>query len=209
MAGADPGADRAFRDALESVIAELGLLLKDDARAKMLEHYRLLVRWNRRMNLTRVREPRQIAVRHFGESLFLLRELGLGAGSVIDVGSGAGFPGLPIAAWLTGAQVTLLESIQRKAVFLREVSRSWGNVEVRNERLEKTSGAWDVSVMRAVAAAPAVADLARISARVGILMGEEGLGEVRRTPEFVWEVPNPLPWGERRVLLVGRRRVSE
>ena len=67
----------------------------------------------------------------------------MSAGTVLDVGSGAGFPGLPLAAFLPQVKVTLLEAVQRKAVFLREASRSWDNVEVRNERLEVVSGEWE------------------------------------------------------------------
>jgi 16S rRNA (guanine527-N7)-methyltransferase len=94
----------------------------------------LLLRWNARVNLTSVREPEEIVTRHFGESFFAARHLfpapdqipteGSPGVHVIDVGSGAGFPGLPIKIWAPQVQLTLIESNQRKATFLREVVRS-------------------------------------------------------------------------------------
>ncbi len=111
----------------------------------------LLLRWNERMNLTSVRDARQIVSRHFGESLFLARLL-QGSGSLLDLGSGAGFPGLPIQLWHPGLRVTLAESHGKKAAFLREAVRTlrlatevWGD---RAERLRE--GGYDCVVLRAV-----------------------------------------------------------
>jgi len=83
----------------------------------------LLLKWNARINLTAVRNPEEIVTRHFGESFFaaqLLLPSGL-EGAVIDLGSGAGFPGLPLAMFAPAIQVTLIESNHRKAAFLNEV----------------------------------------------------------------------------------------
>ena len=204
MSGAKRGAGRSFAAALDGVAGAVGVSLQADARRKLLDHYELLVRWNRRMNLTTVRDPHEIAVRHFGEALFLAREIGSAPASVLDVGSGAGFPGLPLAALFPEARVTLVESVQRKAVFLREVSRSWGNVEVRNERLEAVAGAWDLSTMRAVALGAAIPHLARLSRRSAILCGEEGVEEARANAVFEWQSPVQLPWGRSRFLIQGR-----
>ena len=205
MAAPESLQDIEFCGALEGLREELGLVLDEAAQRKLLAHYRLLVKWNRRMNLTTLRDPQEIAVRHFGESLFLARELGIETGTVLDVGSGAGFPGLPVAAVRRGLQVTLLEAGQRKSVFLREVSREWGNVRVLNERLEAVSGSWDLSVMRAVAVRGTLPALARVSKRAAILLGERGAEEARNSPLFIWEAPVSLPWGQRRLLLKGRR----
>src|SRR5882672_5561973 len=91
----------------------------------------ILLQWNERINLTAVREPEEIVTRHFGESIFAARRLFPVAGDssgktvhVIDVGSGAGFPGLPIRIWAPQIRLTLIESNQKKATFLREVVRS-------------------------------------------------------------------------------------
>ena|SRR5271155_2349854 len=84
----------------------------------------LLLKWNARTNLTAVREPEEIVRRHFGESLFAAQYLDPSASTLLDFGSGAGFPGLPIALLRPEIQVTLAESQNKKATFLREVVRN-------------------------------------------------------------------------------------
>src|SRR6202041_1504910 len=84
----------------------------------------LLLKWNARTNLTAIRNPEEIVRRHFGESLFAARHLDPNTSSLLDFGSGAGFPGLPIALLRPDVQVTLAESQNKKATFLREVVRN-------------------------------------------------------------------------------------
>src|SRR6266581_1446024 len=83
----------------------------------------LLLRWNAKTNLTSVREPEAIVTRHFGESLFLARHVSREERTVIDVGSGAGFPGIPLKIYSPHLAVTLTESQNKKAAFLNEVIR--------------------------------------------------------------------------------------
>jgi len=119
----------------------------------------LLLRWNARINLTAIRDPEQIIPRHFGESFFLARHLfperverttppasspeSLATGhwpptSVLDLGSGAGFPALPLKIWAPEIHLTLIESNHKKAAFLREVIRAlrFTNVDVIAARAE-------------------------------------------------------------------------
>ena len=99
----------------------------------------LLVRWNERTNLTAVRSPEEMVRRHFGESLFAGQHLGEPLpDTLLDLGSGAGFPGMPIALLHPSIRVTLAESQNKKATFLREVVRTLGlsNVEVWAGRAE-------------------------------------------------------------------------
>src|SRR5271154_4718966 len=84
----------------------------------------LLLKWNARTNLTAIRDPEEIVRRHFGESLFAARHLAPDTTTLLDFGSGAGFPGLPIALLRPGIPVTLAESQNKKATFLREVVRN-------------------------------------------------------------------------------------
>src|SRR5271156_6004855 len=84
----------------------------------------LLLKWNARTNLTAIRNPEEIVRRHFGESLFAAQHLDPNATTLLDFGSGAGFPGLPIALLHPEVQVTLAESQNKKATFLREVVRT-------------------------------------------------------------------------------------
>jgi 16S rRNA (guanine527-N7)-methyltransferase len=102
----------------------------------------LLLKWNAWTNLTAIRDPEEIVRRHFGESLFAARHLdpgNLDPGNItlLDFGSGAGFPGLPIALFRPDIQVTLAESQNKKATFLREAVRSLNlPTEVWPDRVE-------------------------------------------------------------------------
>ena len=113
-------------------------------------HYDLLRRWNARINLTRVIELEDAVRFHYAESLFAASQAPPGVVSVIDVGSGAGFPGFVLAVAKPEWQVTLLESDQRKAAFLREASDLAPNVRVLARRSGEVSGSWDLAVSRAV-----------------------------------------------------------
>jgi 16S rRNA (guanine527-N7)-methyltransferase len=96
----------------------------------------LLLKWNARTNLTAIRDPEQIVQRHFGEGLFTGLQL-LNLTSLLDFGSGAGFPGLPIQLLMPELRVTLAESQGKKASFLREAVRTLGlKTEVWAGRVE-------------------------------------------------------------------------
>jgi 16S rRNA (guanine527-N7)-methyltransferase len=97
----------------------------------------LLLKWNARTNLTAIRDPEEIVRRHFGESLFAARHLDPATTTLLDLGSGAGFPGLPIAVLRPEITVTLAESQNKKATFLREAVRTLGlPVEIWAARAE-------------------------------------------------------------------------
>ncbi len=119
----------------------------------LLAYLDLLLRWNARTNLTAIREPAEIVRRHFGESLLLARLCPEQATTVLDLGSGAGFPGLPMQLAWPELNLTLAESQGKKAAFLREVVRALHlPTEVWANRAEDLSGArhFDVVAMRAV-----------------------------------------------------------
>lgn len=112
----------------------------------------LLVKWNARTNLTAIRDPEEIVRRHFGESLFAGQHLDP-CETLLDFGSGAGFPGLPIALLRPNLQVTLAESQNKKATFLREVVRTLGlRTEIWPDRVENMpkDRQFDVVALRAV-----------------------------------------------------------
>jgi 16S rRNA (guanine527-N7)-methyltransferase len=187
----------------------------------------ILRRWNARINLTAVRQPEEIVTRHFGESLFAARHLFPGADMeagdsptgaergaaprVVDVGSGAGFPGLPLKLWAPQIRLTLIESNQKKATFLREVMRSLKltNVEVFSRRAQDFPAASaDVVTLRAVekfeSVLPVAARLVCPGGRLALLIGRPQAASVPGlAPEFQWNLPLPVPLSEARVLLVG------
>ena len=123
---------------------------------QLSEYLRLLLQWNAVTNLTSIRKPEEIVQRHFGESLFaagvLARYAGAGA-SVLDFGSGAGFPGVPAALLLPEINVTLAESQGKKAAFLRELVRVLDlRAEIWAGRVERmpSTRRFDAVLMRAV-----------------------------------------------------------
>lgn len=118
-------------------LAAYGVELGAAALAQLSCYLELLLRWNQRFNLTGVREPRQIVRRLFGESLFLASVVEL-RGWLVDVGSGAGFPGLALKLAAPELRVTLVESRRKKCVFLKEVVRECGfsTVDVVGARFE-------------------------------------------------------------------------
>lgn len=147
----------------------------------------ILLRWNAKMNLTAVRDPKQIVTRHFGEALFLARCLAdrglLTAGAtVLDIGSGAGFPAIPIKIACPQIALTLVEAHGRKAVFLKEVLRALGlDGEVKNVRAEDlaetSADSADVVTMRAVekfeTVLPIAARFAKSRGTLAVLIGKQ------------------------------------
>jgi 16S rRNA (guanine527-N7)-methyltransferase len=165
-------------------------------------HYELLSRWNRVLNLTSIRDLAEVVARHYCESLLLGAQLPPEPVSVLDVGSGGGFPGIPIAVLRPDCSLTLAESHHRKAVFLREATREYPNVRVAARRAEETGEQFDWTVSRAVR----WSDVLKVrAAHVGLLLGAEDASQLRRKASiFEWEDPIELP-GKRRVLIIGHQ----
>ncbi len=157
-----------FEAALREELERLAVDASPAQFERLCRHYDLLQRWNERMSLTAIRGPAEIARRHFGESVFLHGALPA-AGAFVDVGSGAGFPGLPLAAFRPESAVTLVESRGRKAAFLLEASRGLANVEVARCRIADWEGRADWALLRGVAPDSVLPDLAERVERVAIL----------------------------------------
>ncbi len=192
--------------------------LSPETVSELIGHYELLVRWNKALNLTSIAGLEEAVLRHYCESLFLGIHLPTSPVSVLDVGSGAGFPGIPMAILRPDCRFTLVESHQRKAVFLREATRHLANVRVAACRAEKLEGAFDWVVSRAVKW-PDVLKVADPRAKlsgaivpvcsIGLLLGQEDAAEVVLQPMFSWREVIPLPWGHRRVLVLGQGAQSQ
>jgi 16S rRNA (guanine527-N7)-methyltransferase len=163
-------------------------------------HYELLRAWNGRLNLTSVIELDKAAVRHYAESLFLASLLPPSALRIADVGSGAGFPGFPVAVALPGTEVFLIESDQRKAAFLREASDLSRNVRVRCLRAQALKNNLDVVVGRAVRPAEILNTANRLADCFGILMSRKDADLL--AARYSAEV-KPLPWDEESAALIG------
>ncbi len=157
--------------------------------AQLRAHYELLVRWNAKLNLTRIESPESAELLHYCESLYLGQALPAGPVKIVDIGTGAGFPGIPIAILRPESHVTLVESHQRKAVFLREATRELPNIKVYSGRAQDLPGSFDWVVSRAVTPSE-VLELPN-SKQFAVLVGPE---DAAKLGGFV------LPWGEGRNL---------
>jgi 16S rRNA (guanine527-N7)-methyltransferase len=166
----------------------------------LTSHYELLTRWNKVLSLTSVRTLEEAVERHYCESIFAACHLPKGPVSVADVGSGAGFPGIPIAIVRHDCSVALIESHQRKAAFLKEASRGLVNVRVLAKRAEDVLETFDWVVSRAVRYSDIAGVLMRLGRSAELLTGEVQASEL---PGFEWRQTIRLPWGERRYLWIG------
>ena len=134
---------------------------------------RMLLEKNQVMNLTAITDPRDVAALHLLDSLALTGLAGLEGRTVVDVGTGAGFPGVPLAIARPSARVTLLDSLGKRVDFLRESCRTLGldNVECVHGRAEEFAGerreTFDLAVSRAVAALPVLCELCLPLVKVG------------------------------------------
>ena len=140
-----------FKALVAAAFAPFGLLSADQL--SLLEgHYQLLLRWNRKINLTRITILREVVEYHYCESLYLARSLPPRRLRIADIGSGAGFPGIPVAVYRPDCSVDLVDSNQRKAVFLTEAVRQLGlgNVRVIPRRAEQVTESYDWAISRAV-----------------------------------------------------------
>ncbi len=183
--------------------AELGeTQLSHSQIAQLYEHYQLLIRWNQRMNLTTVKPGPEMVIRHYCESLFFAAHLP-GGDSALDLGSGAGFPGIPMAVLLPDWHITLVEASQRKAVFLRESSRYLPNVSVLAERMEKVSVRADWVVARAVDPGEILLNVPRLATRLGVMIGEDDFSSIQANKRIAWSEPVRLPWGDRKICVYG------
>jgi len=195
-----------------SALAEWGELLRarlaglvalsEEQIAVLYAHYELLLRWNRVLNLTAIRNRGEAIDRHYYESLFLAAHLPRGPLRIADVGSGGGFPGFPVAVFRPDCRVVLIESHQRKAVFLKEAGRQLRNLQVLALRAEQVQDAFDHVISRAVSYRDLGDMLRKLAPNADLLTGAE------RPPDgfgFVWEEAIALPLGKHRFLRVGHR----
>jgi 16S rRNA (guanine527-N7)-methyltransferase len=194
-----------FARLLSATLGDL-IALTSEQIEKLEHHYQLLERWNRSLNLTAIRTMEQAVLRHYAESIFLavqLRTLGTNC-SATDIGSGAGFPGFPVAVVLPRWHVTLIESHQRKAVFLRESTRGLDNISVVAKRFEAVPGTFDVALSRAVAWS-SIAKLLRSRAKnVALLAARTDAPGITSSADFAWEAPTSPPWDPETVVVIGR-----
>lgn len=158
-------------DALAAGIRALGLDIGAAAQQRMLEYLALIEKWNKAYNLTAVREPQKMLTHHLLDSLAVLPHLR--GPRVLDVGTGAGLPGIPLALARPDWQFTLLDSNHKKTTFLRQavIELQLGNVEVACDRVE----AWAAPQPFNTVVSRAFSDVAEFIALAGRLCAKDGV----------------------------------
>lgn len=202
-----------FETKLNAILVEAGQAPVEPGTAARLEDYCVLLqRWNARTNLTAIRDEEGILRWHFAECIATARALPINSGSLLDFGSGAGFPGIPIALCRPEIHVTLAESQGKKAAFLREAVRVLDlSTQVYSDRAEKLGKTFDLVTLRAVDKMEEAIEAATalvcpqgwlvLMATVGT---QTGLKLVAG-PDLAWAEPISLPGGEGRILLLGQK----
>jgi len=172
----------------------------------------LLLRWNARINLTAVRAPDEIVRRHFAESIFAAKQIPQRAKTLLDYGSGGGFPGIPIAICHPDIAVTLAESQSRKATFLREAVRTLGlKAEVWADRVEamERGRVFDAVTLRAVdrmaAACKSAAERLAPRGWIAVFTTRKTEAVLEEISGIRWDAALEIPGSEQELLKTGHR----
>ena len=200
---------------IRRALSDFQVILNDEQVTCIQQYTRILKHWNEKLNLTAIKDPLEILHRHFCESMYAAVAVPINSGRLADIGSGPGFPGLPLKILRPELQLVLVESNIKKGTFLAEVIRELGllNARVlisRYEELGEELAPLDFVCSRAVGEFGPFLDWAAsdgVSAgRVILWIGGRDLDEARKSVQWDWQKPIPVPQSLRRYLLVGSKR---
>jgi 16S rRNA (guanine527-N7)-methyltransferase len=206
-----PLSEQTIRNALK----EFDLEVSNVQVSQIQQYMKVLLTWNEKLNLTAIRDPLDILYRHFCESMFAGMSVPIEEGRLADVGSGAGFPGLPLRILRPNLHVFLIESNVKKATFLAEVIRELGLADARvlvsrYEELGEEVAPLDFVCSRAVGDFRALLEWAgskEVAARQVVLwIGARDLEEIRGIKTWDWHEPTSVPHSMQRLLLVGTKK---
>ena len=199
---------------IRRALGEFKLPAYDDQVLQIQQYIGILLAWNEKINLTAIRDPLEILYRHICESMYASVAVPVENGRLADVGSGAGFPGLPLKIIRPNLRVFLVESSIKKVTFLAEVTRELGLKDVqvlarRYEELGEEVAPLDFVCSRALGEFPAFLEWAnsqQIAAKQVILwIGARDLPEIQKNRTWDWAEPIQVPNSLRRLLLVGTK----
>ncbi|HKW57359.1 MAG TPA: 16S rRNA (guanine(527)-N(7))-methyltransferase RsmG [Candidatus Acidoferrum sp.] len=209
-----PGPEVLSAETIQRALEQFQLCANEQQVIYIQQYMKILLAWNEKVNLTAIRDPLEILNRHFCESMFAATAVPVENGRLADVGSGAGFPGLPLKIIRPELHTFLVEANMKKATFLAEVLR---NIELpdvkvlvsRYEDLGEELAPLDFVCSRAVGDFAPFLDWAAsqtIAAKQVILwISGRDLDQARKTKTWQWRDPIPVPNSLRRYLLVGSR----
>lgn len=203
---------------VRAILEPFQLELSSSQISQLLDYLDLLLRWNRKINLTSIRTEEECVSRHFGESLYLARWIKL-QGNLLDIGSGAGFPGLALRIAFPELATTLLEPVAKKRAFLKEAARVCGvsKVDVRPERLEdfarqNSVAKYDTITARAVghfdSLVPQALNLIKPEGSICLWIGQnQGKSLLESSALVQWGAPIAMPIGREREIWVGTHKL--
>lgn len=197
---------------IERLLRPYNMPISRELAEKIRAYISLLLKWNRTISLTAIIDPIEILRFHFGESFFAASAVNFDQSRLADVGSGAGFPGMPLAMAIPTLNVTLIESNAKKCAFLAEAVRELevSNIRVFRGRMEdypRDSERFDYIAARALGHHEELLTWARMrlsaSGQVVLWIGDEGSQDLSLDSNWNWNERVIIPGSERRFLLVG------
>jgi 16S rRNA (guanine527-N7)-methyltransferase len=200
---------------IDRTLKEYGISGNPLIRIGIQRYISLLLRWNERISLTTITDPLDILRFHFGESMFAASVIPTRDGRLADVGSGPGFPGLPLKILVPSLDLVLIESNAKKASFLSECLRELNleGVEVVRSRFEDLGDSgldFDFITARALGGYRDLIEWAQkslaSSGELVLWLGQDEAVKLQRDSSIAWRSPISVPNSDRRVILVGSRR---
>src|SRR5712691_6230810 len=200
---------------IRRALGEFKIPVFDDQVLQIQQYIKILLTWNEKASLTAIRDPLEILYRHFCESMYAAQAIPLERGRLADVGSGGGFPGLPLKIMRPGLRVFLVESNIKKVTFLAEVIRELGLKDTqvlarRYEELGEEVAPLDYVCSRALGEFPGFLEWAgskQTGAKKVILwIGARDLPEIQNIGGWEWQEPISVPHSLRRLLLLGTKK---
>lgn len=202
-------------ETIRRALGEFHLTVDDRQVLQIQQYMKILLAWNEKISLTAIRDPLDILYRHFCESMYAAISVPLEVGRLADVGSGPGFPGIPLKMICPNLQVFLIESNIKKATFLAEVIRELELKDIqvivsRYEELAEQVAPLDFVCSRALGEFVPFLDWAHSeqlgTKQVILWLGARDLPEIQKIHTWDWREPIPVPHSLRRILLVGTKR---
>lgn len=204
-------------ETIQRALGEFQLSLADSQVLQIQQYIALLLKWNEKLNLTAIRDPLEILYRHFCESMYASNAVPVEGGRLADVGSGAGFPGIPLKIVRPQLRLFLVESNLKKATFLAEVIRELGLTDTqvlvrRYQELAEEVAPLDCVCSRALGEFEPFLEWAhseQIAAKQVILwISSRDLPGIQKIRTWEWREPIPVPHSLRRQLLVGVKKTQ-